>query len=170
MKKFRDRIIHARIIDAADAIARSPAQRGKFDEILMTEEGLEAIYKRLEYIRQELDEANTIANWLWLDVFMEPIERMGSISPTNRAMTELRKAKSESTIADALSRYRQHQKGRLSLPPLPEFPDESELECSGCSGAARSARRYEEGVALICRSKLSSASSAPGAASVARQA
>ena|ERR1700733_2448918 len=130
LKKLRDRIIHARIIDAATAIARSPAQRGKFDEILLTEKSLEAVYERLEFTRLELSEADRITTWLWLNVFIEPIERISAISPVNRAVAELRKSESESGIKGALSRYQQHQKDRLSLPPLPKFPDESELNAA----------------------------------------
>ena len=36
LKKNRYRIIHARIIDAAAGIAKSPARRGAFEEILLT--------------------------------------------------------------------------------------------------------------------------------------
>ncbi len=40
LKKYRDRIIHARIRDAKNAIAESPASRGKFEEVLLIPKAL----------------------------------------------------------------------------------------------------------------------------------
>jgi hypothetical protein len=38
------------------------------------------------------------------------------------------KAKLEQEIRVVISRYHEHQKRRQSLPPLPDFPSESELQ------------------------------------------
>ena len=126
LKKLRDRIIHARILDATSAIAESPAQRGKFDEILLTKESLEAVYKRLDIIRNELISALKIIASLFV---LERIQGAAEVAVAfgNAETVQRKKAEIESRIQEWIARLQQYQRDRLSLPPLPEFPSESEL-------------------------------------------
>jgi hypothetical protein len=52
---------------------------------------------------------------------------MGPAFPRAAPVVGRPKAKIEQDIQAALSRYLEHQSHRQSLPPLPEFPSESEL-------------------------------------------
>jgi hypothetical protein len=124
LKKYRDRIAHARIQDAKNAIGRSPAQRGKFEEILLTPIALEGLYKRLDFLRQEMLEILTLA--ITTEVFNALANEM------KLSLTDLykRAPQSELKIQESLARLQQHRKDRLSLPPLPEFPSESELSAA----------------------------------------
>ena len=128
-KKYRDAVVHARILNAPAAIALSPARRGKFDEVLLTVEALDGLYDQLVIVRQELIEACNIAIRLFSELRFAPIRAVAAQAatpPLERALAlfDLPKRQYEQEIQDAQSRYQEHQRRRLSLPPLPEFPEE----------------------------------------------
>jgi hypothetical protein len=130
LKKMRDRIIHARIVDASRAIALSPASRGKFDEILLTEKGLRGVYTRIAILRQELTATLMIFGHLWGLAHNQPALAVARSLTANPDHADTYIKEIESKISDAQKTYRECQKVRLSLPPLPEFPDESELSAT----------------------------------------
>jgi hypothetical protein len=127
LKKYRDGIIHARVLDAPLGIGHTIAKRGKFEEILLTTDALEGVYKRLEILRWEL---------IHLTMMMFPLI---ANRDARRAYSFMDKTKQEHTkISDAilrkhieqetlpyLSQYHERRRSRQSLPPLPGFPDES---------------------------------------------
>jgi hypothetical protein len=124
LKKYRDRVIHARIRDAKNAIAQSPASRGKFEEVLLTEKALEGVYNRLVLLRAELSFI------LQMVIGIEVAASIGlalhhmklsSDDPYKRA------PETESRIQAALAQLQLCRRDRLSLQPLPKFPSESEL-------------------------------------------
>jgi hypothetical protein len=127
LKKYRDRIIHARIRDAKNAIAQSPASRGKFEEVLLTPKALEGVYNRLVLLKVELS---------FIMQIVIGIEIATSIGLTLHHMNlssedpYKRAPETESRIQAALAQLQLCRKDRLSLQPLPEFPSESELNAA----------------------------------------
>ena len=82
LKKFRDRIIHASIVDAAAAIARSPAKRGSFEEVLLTVDALKALYRRmqLEPISKSFEEDNEAGQLEKAEEILEAAEEIAALS------------------------------------------------------------------------------------------
>lgn len=129
LKRYRDRIIHASIVDAAAAIAKTPASRGNFEEVLLTVSALKALYKRMRLVRLELIEVLKICGVLARRKYMQPIETSLSIFGVPDRIAERRK-ETEEEIRACFARFLRHQKARLSLPPLPQFPSEAELRAA----------------------------------------
>ena len=126
LKKYRDGVIHARVLDASIGIGRTIAKRGKFDEILLTTEALDGIYVRLVSIREELMVFAMITSALLSHAAVVYSGKLlKSDYPKIDRSVDKHKTDTEQDIQALLSRYRGHQKNRLSLPPLPEFPDKS---------------------------------------------
>jgi hypothetical protein len=130
-KKYRDAVIHARVLDAPQAIAISPAKRGKTDEVLLTAKALDGLYDRLVLVRLELIEACNVAIRLYTEHRFKPLRAAAGVPSQYQEVTDrlaeladLPKRQYEQEIQEALTRYREHQKRRLSLTPLPEFPPE----------------------------------------------
>jgi hypothetical protein len=127
LKKYRDRIIHASVVDAAAAIARSPAHRGKFEEVLLTVKGLKALYRRLVLVRQELIRITRIASVLSHQKYLDPVDTVIRMTSGPNVHEQERKMKNAKEIREHFAQLRRHQKARLSLPPLPQFPTEAQL-------------------------------------------
>jgi hypothetical protein len=127
LKKYRDRVIHARIRDAKNAIAESPASRGKFEEVLLTPRALEGVYNRLVLLRTELMFILTIVIAIQVSVSMRLTLKDTGYSSDDPYM---RMPQTESKIQEALAQLQLCRKDRLSLQPLPEFPSESELNAA----------------------------------------
>jgi len=127
-KKYRDAVIHARILDAPTAIALTPANRGKVDEVLLTVEALNGLFERLALVRLELIEACNIAIRLRTELRWAPIRNAAEATSADKdraaQIGDLPKRQFEQEIQEALSRYREHQRSRRSLQPLPEFREE----------------------------------------------
>jgi len=128
LKKYRDGLIHARMLDAPLGIGMTPAKRGKISTIIMSEQALEGIYNRLLLIRSELIEiANVLSHLLVIDAMAEMVRKTSAAFPrVSPVVQEMRRQQTEQEIPDYLSRHREHLRNRLSLPPLPEPPDESQ--------------------------------------------
>ena len=108
LKRYRDHVVHARVHNAPSGIAQTPGKRGKTYDILLTVEALEALAVRLEKIRLELVDMTNI------------ILKLTQLSGQSKLQIE-------SEIQELISPYQQRQTNRLSLPPLPKFPSESEI-------------------------------------------
>lgn len=131
LKRYRDAIVHARISNASAGIAITPGHRGKINDILLTTDALDGLYGRLVCMRNELSEACNIAIRLFrLRKLAATAHEVLPLHPPSAAFYDLTKSGIEQDIQGALFRYREHQKRRLSLPPLPDFPSESELQQS----------------------------------------
>jgi len=127
-KKFRDSVIHARVLDAPAGLALSPGKRGKTNEVLLTVAALNGLYDRLTLLRLELIEACQIAARLWLDRKMkETANSVRPLAPLAAEFADHMQSKTGPEIQAVIAQYRQHQNHRLSLPPLPAFPEESPL-------------------------------------------
>ena len=125
MKQYRDAVVHARVLDAPAGLAQSPGKRGKTNEVLLTVDALNGLYERLALIRRELIEAYQITLRLFVDRYISKMAvHLRQPAPHLAAIADLGQSHSESKIQAAIVRYREHQNRRLSLPPLPEFPDE----------------------------------------------
>jgi hypothetical protein len=126
-KKYRDAVIHARILDAPNAIALTPAHRGKTQEVLLSVDALNGLYDRLFLIRMELIEISNMTIRLFTHRRFQPMMQatLGMLGAITHQAAALPKPQIEQEIQDAMSRYREHQKRRLSLQPLPKFPGES---------------------------------------------
>jgi hypothetical protein len=125
MKRYRDAVIHARVLDAPTGLALSPRGRGKTDEVLLTVEALGGLYTRLTLLRFELIQACNIARELADIQHLKKISRgLDKVAPHLAAICDLGRSRHGSEIQDAIVRFRERQNHRLSLPPLPEFPEE----------------------------------------------
>jgi hypothetical protein len=128
LKQYRDAVIHARDLDTVSGIATTAVKRGVLYEVLLSDAALNGLYDRLVIIKDELVEATIIATRLVTIKSMNRLKRqLTDLLSHTHELPDRTKAKSEQAIQAVLSRYREHQTRRLSLPPLPEFPTESEL-------------------------------------------
>jgi hypothetical protein len=111
-KRYRDGIIHARILDPHDAVAETTQRKGKTDEVLITEPALNALYDRLIAIQDELSE---ILSLVYVMKQRRNFQRKG--------ISGRLKLQIEQAVRRGQALLRDRQKTRLSLPPLPQFPE-----------------------------------------------
>jgi hypothetical protein len=123
LKKYRDLIIHATVLDVPVGIGLSPGKRGKSEEILLTTDALDGVFERLEICRLELLEALKITVQLRSLLKLREADDLLSSLPHLAGASGPQKLAVEQDIRAFLSQYHEHQKRRLFLPPLPEFPE-----------------------------------------------
>lgn len=111
-KRYRDGIVHARMLDPDDPIAETSQRKGKTDEVLVTEEALNALYNRLIANCGELSDVLSL-------IYLKKQLRNAKQRELSRTM----QSRIEQSIRHSETRFRDRQKGRLSLPPLPKFPE-----------------------------------------------
>jgi hypothetical protein len=134
MKKYRDAIIHARVLDAPAGLALTPGKRGKTEEVLLTISALDGVYERLVMIRLELIKSCEIAGKLGIARAINRVaDPMRKIAPHFAAIADLGESETEREIQALIVQHRAHQKSRLSLAPLPQFPEEPPVP-SGMEG------------------------------------
>jgi hypothetical protein len=140
LKAYRDAIIHARIIDSDLGIGLSVPKRGKFTEILLTQEALDGVFDRLTLLREEL--IGLIQSMVPLVLLSEQEQAdrvtggLGGLFAQGNPPSHKRK-EVERRVEASMSLIREHQTRRLSLPPLPEFPERPEARPSlGVLGSA----------------------------------
>jgi len=111
-KRFRDGVIHARVLDAPQGIGEIIQKRGAREEILLTEKALNALYDRLVLLRSELVSITLIfekvSRHLQIDILRDKRPNTKSLSQDIQAY---------------VSQLQQHQSQRLLLQPLPGFPE-----------------------------------------------
>ena len=107
-KRYRDGVIHAQVLFPDTPVADTTRQRGKFDEVLITEPALDALFSRIIALQRETDDIALIFHLLYV------YDRPKSDSDIQRVEQEL---------PACLTRLQERQKHRQSLPPLPEFPE-----------------------------------------------
>jgi hypothetical protein len=113
LKDYRDGVIHARHVNAVTGVGVKIDRRAKVFDYLVSRHALEAAYKILVAMRAELDEAVSLVQGI------KELKQIGSDDPN--------RARLEAEIAACRSRFQNCCTERLALPPLPEFPSESEL-------------------------------------------
>lgn len=114
LKTYRDGVVHARLWDMQTALATVP-NKGAEDSVLLTNDAVEGLYRRLSLVRDELVELADIisaARGLWA----EDVQKDPKLAP--------HKAQLEESIRVASAQLARLQKQRKSLPPLPAFPKE----------------------------------------------
>lgn len=114
LKKYRDAVIHARLISAPESIGQRVERRAQINEVLLTQDALDVLYLQLKALCAELHAA-----WAVL-VIAGMLKRAGSDDPKRGLL--------ESELGAEASRYQDCRSHRLSLPPIPEFPPESEYQ------------------------------------------
>jgi len=114
LKKLRDAVIHATILDTTTALATAPGKRGKKpEEVLLAPKALEGLYRRLVFVTWELQSLERIMS----------SECAIRLSHAFGVTDGQRKQHNERDIQDATARCLRNQSQRLSLPPFPKFPD-----------------------------------------------
>lgn len=112
-KKYRDAVIHARLFNPDSDIAGTTKRKGKSYEVLISEDALRALYDRLRILSDEI-----IAVWRLLEGFNFVALDFES------GDYDLDKLLASPELRDGFAQLQQHQNRRLSLPPLPRFPDQ----------------------------------------------
>lgn len=111
-KKYRDAVIHTKIFDPALGIGELIERRGKHMQVLITAEALDSLYEHIVALTNEI--------FPFLRMFMN----------IRKAMNPARDDKEKKLLlADILTYFSQaqaHRNNRLSLKPLPKFPQEPE--------------------------------------------
>lgn len=112
-KKYRDAIVHSIPFDIDRGIAQRIGSRAETTQILLTIEALRGLYDRLVILRDELGQ---------IDLLYRLTDEKGAAAIYQHAddPRRLRRTRDVPT-ATALAQKIQNQ--RLSLRPLPEFPD-----------------------------------------------
>jgi hypothetical protein len=107
-KRYRDGIIHANIRHPESPTAETAKRRGVVDEILVTDEALTALYERLCFLREEIDQLTYVYFCAWLYGEKEYSRKKRLIVEEMKACTiQLRVLQTE----------------RKALSPLPRFPE-----------------------------------------------
>jgi hypothetical protein len=108
LKGHRDAVIHSQLIDPGEAMGQVVKREGEYD-VLLSQEALDGLYDRLIAVRDELRAVCMV--FLTLH---EAIKGDGQVDPN----TLLRGG----TVRAYVSQAQEHRKARLSLRPLPKFP------------------------------------------------
>ena len=117
-KKYRDLIIHCVPYDVEKGIGQHITTKAEAVQILLTKDALSALYERLCILNDELIHADLLFR-------LGSEEGAKAIYPHERDPSRVRR---ERDVPAVLSLVLQHQTRRLSLPPLPEFPSEEEIQ------------------------------------------
>jgi hypothetical protein len=117
LKSIRNSIIHARVVNASIGIGMMVDKSAKVREVLLNVPALELFYRHLIALRNELISANT---FLWGEKALHYFAQHFGPDDPNKARLEADRPKW--TVP-----FHNHRDARLSLPPLPEFPSESEV-------------------------------------------
>lgn len=112
-KRFRDGVVHAKILDPSAPTAPTFERRGNVGEVLVTEEALKNLYERIEWVRAEIE--------CVLKLFT-------ALDDYEAADTEDEKQSAELRAKSWIPRLQKYQHQRKSLPPLPKFPQEPEAQ------------------------------------------
>ena len=108
-KRFRDGLIHARMIHPEAIISQTSQRKGVADEVLMTAEALNALYNLYAALGEEMD--------AFVRVIFVRLDLGGRLKERGNKLTE-------EHLRWSLAQLREAQTKREALPPLPEFPVE----------------------------------------------
>jgi hypothetical protein len=107
-KRYRDGVVHVRLLDPTSEVAPTSIRRGKSDEVLISKPALQALYARLAILAEETLALGDALGFTFLD-------GEDCFDPTRAEASECFQA--------YFAQVQEHQKHRQSLPPLPKFPD-----------------------------------------------
>ena len=110
LKTYREGVIHARVLDADLGLGEVIERRARHSEVLLTETALDGLYAHLDAVSHEL------ACWIVIWLKLRNLTLLDAGDP--------KRAQIEADLLDATALYQSHRNKRLSLPPLPEFPEE----------------------------------------------
>jgi hypothetical protein len=122
-KKYREAVIHARILNKDAGIGELVESRGVHSEVLLTADALNACYDHISALRPELSAL--------LLVMIEALNLTETADDPEKSQLA---AKIQGHFAQA----QKHRTRRLSLPPIPGFPDAAELHVLGSMNAQES--------------------------------
>jgi hypothetical protein len=114
-KKYRDGTAHAWIIHPQEAVAPSVRQRGALYEVLVTVDALSKLYDHLAVLQKEIRAISSI-------IFARATMMQQAITKPRDPMLLI----TEPMIQGYAEILRDYQRQRQALPPLPEFPPETE--------------------------------------------
>jgi hypothetical protein len=112
LKKYREAVVHARLVSAPHGIGKTVERRARVNEVLLSQSALDALYLHLKAMRAELHCA-----WAVL-VTSDALKRSKSDAA--------KKVLAERDLPNEQARYLECRNQRQALPPIPEFPPESE--------------------------------------------
>jgi hypothetical protein len=114
-KKTRDAMIHARIINASLGVGRGAKQRGGKSpfEVLLSADALDSFYDHILALQKELYSGGILLN--------------SAIALKECAADDPNRSQFEEALRVHEAQFRENHSHRLSLKPLPKFPDEDEL-------------------------------------------
>jgi hypothetical protein len=118
LKKHRDAVIHARIVNAILGVGYKIDRRASFTRVLVTVDALEALYSHIEACNEELKDA-------WFLLHNLKVRDQVAIFAD-----DLRKALFAEATTEYLARFRSHRFQTQSLPPLPQLPSEEEMQAA----------------------------------------
>jgi hypothetical protein len=117
-KKYRDLIVHCVPYDVDKGIGQHITTKAEAVQILLTKEALVALYERLCILNEEL---------IYADLLFRLCSSEGAKAIYPRAPDPSR-LRRERDVPAVLALVLPHQKRRLSLPPLPGFPSEDQIQ------------------------------------------
>jgi hypothetical protein len=118
LKKWRDAVIHAQVLDAPKSVGKVNERQGRVSEVLLSLEALKGLFARLDFMRIELRALK--------DALSKKITLMHERTREwDYVLCDQDKARLESKIQHDWFQAQSHQIQRLSLPPIPEFPEDT---------------------------------------------
>lgn len=112
-KKYRDAVIHAKILDPDSITAPTFERKGNVGEVVVTEEALDCLYERLGWIRAEIDVIVNLFGYLAICN-----DRMAGEHSEDEKKSALKGLKA------CIPLLQDRQRRRKDLPPLPKIPEE----------------------------------------------
>lgn len=117
MKKWRDAVIHAQVLDARSGVGKVTERKGKVSEVLLSLDALTGFYMRLDLMRIELTALRGILS-------RKQELALQELREFEFELDDQDKEQLEQGIQDDWAQARSHRTQRQSLPPIPEFPEE----------------------------------------------
>ena len=112
-KRYRDKLIHAHIIDAKAGVGLMISYQGVARNLLLTQEAIDSIYDGLVLVRKELQEIATIFQLMGVRLRIDPV-----------FLGDLKTGPTAGDLQKRIEQVRLHQRHRSALQPLPELQDE----------------------------------------------
>jgi hypothetical protein len=113
LKKYREAVIHSRINHAPVGIGYTIERKAKINEVLLSQNALDALYDHLIACCSELSVAAAV------------LQHARTVN--NAAPDDPNREQHEANRSGSSAQFRRYRTLRQSLPPIPEFPSESEF-------------------------------------------
>jgi hypothetical protein len=111
LKKWRDGVVHARMLDINSSVGRLTQKQGVTEDVLLSLDALKGLFRRLELMRAEL----------WR--FMLIVQRKARIGATE--ISDQHRERLEQEIQAEWVQVREFRNQRRLLPPMPEWPEDT---------------------------------------------